>query len=220
MPDIKKVKRSNRYYGRYLYSLELYVPGAFYLRPMDHTRIDFQINYYNQWRTGGRLNLENCDAIHGYCDLLLSLKSPFKTVIYSDFIYIYTSDLQDLNSLIDSPLTQPHRINQITEVDLVYDKNFVYLKNPKYSHRSYLKRRSMSPTTVQALKSFFEINQDNINPNPRLNYILNFYSPHTVNSQRFMHNSDFVDHNNGHELLMLNIILPDIVKQTLSIKAK
>lgn len=215
MTNIKKIKRNDWYYGKYQYSFVLHFPGSFYLKSLNHDAIDQLIRHYSHWITSGHLSSHDIVYIHDYCDLLLSLSSEFKIVIYKDSLYVYTSDIRDINCLVNSPLTKIQKPCQITEAELFYDKDFVYLKNPTHKFRSYLRSRELTTQNSEYLSNFFRTNQETVKPNPRLWYKL-IYN----NRYYYIHTKDFVDHNSKHEILMLNIMLPGIVRRTQEIKAK
>jgi len=219
MAKFKKIKRNSLYFGRYQYVITISIHSIYYIKKLNHDQIDSDIEYYNRWRSRGRLTVEEIDNIHIYCDLLLSLKSSFKITVFANVLYVYTSDLDDLELLINSCHQLHPRWFCVNEAVVVYDKEFVYLKNSVYSYRSFLRPKELSEIETNSLANFFQSNLDSIRLNPRLTMILNYETPRSF-VRRYIHNTDFVDHNDHREILMLNIILPNIVRKTFEIKTK
>jgi hypothetical protein len=210
--------RNSYFYGKYLYSIWLFLPGAIYLKSLNHEQINKLIEFRNNhhWAIG-KLHQIQIDNLHHCCGHLTDIKTDFKITTHYDGIYFYTSNLSDIDQLLtlDFFSNQYHIVRQSM---VVYDKNFVYLKNPKFLYRSYLSNQRINYNGYQTLTNFIQENKDYIKVNARLDWLLNYETD--VTQHKYIHSSDFIDHTTDSEILMINLIIPNLVRKTFKIKAK
>jgi hypothetical protein len=193
------------------------MPGAYCIRSLNHKQIDYQIGFYNRWSTRNKLTPEQISQLHECCDLLDSMKSSYKIVTNCSGVYVYLSTVEDMLAITDSVLGK-EKVLYVNEVDIIYDKNYVYLKNPIHAERAYLKDKIITKEAGQLLLSFLINNSSTLRPNKRLLTCLN--SNRVYKGSKYISRSDFIEYSDSKILLFLNLIMPDLVRKTFAIKAK
>lgn len=219
MLEIQKINKSGLFFDKYRYSICVYLPGAHLLRDVANLNrdiIETRIRFNNTIRySQSFIDVKEEQTLFDLFDLLCEFKQTFKLMCYYNWLYIYIQDYQDIVDF----LSGKDKFPIISEANDIYEKNCVYLKNPAFSQRSYLQNHRLTDQELASLLNFFDTNSNDIRVNGRLNRSIHGFD-HRHKSHKFVSSSDFIDHNNSVIVLMLNIIVPNLVRKTLEIKAK
>jgi len=214
---IIKKNRNDYFYGKYQYSLLIYLTGANCLKStVDHQK-KLQVNCTYFWSRFNKLSVVQIDDLHYCCHQLNQLQNNFKVVTFNDGLSFYTSSLEDINRLMSQDFFE-NRCQDLYQANVVYDKKFVFLKNPKFLYRSYLSSQKLKSDCFQTLQNFTKNNSHSIRCNPRLHWSFNDKSK--IYQYKYIYSTDFVDHNTELEITMLNLIVPQLTRKTFEIKAK
>jgi hypothetical protein len=199
------------------------------LRELNHQYIDVIIERRRQWReislqrwnNSGPINKnivtrrakeitdDNVKNLHTLTDVLLRSRVDFKLVTSVSSAWIYTNNialveqLKELDFLIWPTYTQAV-INR--------PKNTIRLKQPKHTHRSYLRSVKLTEEEKIQLRNFFTNQVECIRISPAL---LTWMGDKFYRTQDYF----FVDHNEKSWLIMLSLIKPGLVRKTVELIA-
>ena len=199
--------RGDLYYGQYLYQARFYLPEASCLRDLNHKTIEQTITWRIRWDKRFEDLKIQTQNLHIVCDQLLALKNPYKKVIYQNWVYIYTSEFNDIVSLSAGPMV----LRGTTQVNVVHPKDTIALKNPKHKFRTFIRSHKPTDGQVESLRVFVEAAGDDIRPSPSLNYFL------TKRRYTWMQEHYFVDHNDMSMVTALALINPRLIRKTMPI---
>lgn len=203
------ISRNGLYFDKYALKLTIYLRNS---RAM--------VNY-NLGRPNKALWGRDDEFYHLYVfnDIFNQDLSDHKQVVRAFALYFYSNSMPDIERITKHIETkQVSCIYDVTCVDFVYEKNQVYLHEPKFSQRSYLNNMKITHTQREALMNFFNDNQDLCKPSKTVRQIIK--GQHRWRKQRFM-KTDFVDHDfSCQDKVFLNIIVPGLFGLTKKICAK
>jgi hypothetical protein len=225
----KSVVKDRLFYDRYTYCVSFHLDEVSCLRELNHQYIDVIIERRRQWREvslnrwanaaqAGKTIIsrrakditdENVTNLHTLTDLLLRSRVDFKLVTSVSSAWIYTNDVQLIEQVkeLDFLICKTY-----TEAKINRPKNTIKLKDPKHSHRSYLKSVKLTDAEKTQLCNFF-INQ--------LGYAR--ISPALLKwmGERYHRTQDyfFVDHNDESWLVLLSLIKPGMIRKTVELIA-
>jgi hypothetical protein len=151
--------------------------------------------------------------IDNLCNFLTVLKSipNSKVVIGYDWGYIYTNDVSVLETLDQVP----YLVNRTySEAVPTYPKDVVLLSRPyHYTHRSYFRDRYVSQDERTKIGNFL-LAQQHIKLSRSMAEYFNSTSP-----GRYCHMRPywFFDHNHTGELLLMEMVMPRMIRKTLPI---
>lgn len=224
---MKISRRTNLWFDQFDWSIKLYLPEAFVLRNLDHTRIDHIIErrrewartivrsqpgswFGNQWKKIRITDTQGQD-LHSFCEFLLDDARPRKMTITGDWIYIYTTDISlitDIKSLgfIDQSLVSVRCVQQVGE------PNTVRVKHPRHIYRSYCRDMPLGAAQRENLGKWLAA-QSGIRMSPSLETAL----ARTATKRIFSYY--FIDHDEHGSLMMLDLIVPNLIRRTLPIVA-
>ena len=216
MLDIKTEPRDRLYHRDYHYSAQFYLHSAAALRKLDHSKIDAYVayrkesrGYYNGWRE--QVTSGDEQKLHNVCNLFLGFKEPFKLMVYSNHVYFYTSCFEDIESVANHPDVAHF---QVTKADVCLPHDVVLLKEPKHKYRTYLKERWIPNEQTPVLRKFLLSRENLYGFTPLFKNRLSTWD-------RFYTMSHFfIDHNDPKDLLMLELVVPGLIRKTLPIQAK
>lgn len=196
--------------------MQFYIKDAGALRVLKHQAIDdfcnnrYGYNWSTRWGDPGPTNEEKA-ALHSLCDRLLSLKEPYKKMVYHSHVYIYSSSLEDLQSIADEPYIS---CLYVTQADVCLPEGVVLLSNPKRKYRTYFKDRWIPEAQSPVLKNFLLNRRDCFDFTP-------LFKDRLEKWDRFYTMSHFfVDHDDPKDLLMLELVVPGLIRKTMPIQAK
>lgn len=220
----KTVKRTEPWYGKFNYCLTFCLEEAFSLRNLNHSHIDRILeiragwgrrmattNYGGSWRGSWipvNITEDTKKNLHSLCDFFLSETSEHKMMIASDWIHVYTNDLDLLGRISDLPFLSRNRM-YLSHHSIVGEPGTVYLKKACYQYRSYFRYAKQELEQANHLRKFLAA-QEHIRLSPSLQQWVGQTSQ-TV-SEYF-----FIDHDDMGVLVMLGLLNPKIIRKTLRI---
>jgi hypothetical protein len=225
-PRFEKVGKGQLYYNLYRYSINFRLEELSCLRNItgdnkkDHALIDRQINFLDNYRRriktwGGNwannwkmpLNKQDVDNLHDFCDLINSVSSDYKLIIYGNSGYIYTNDLQWVSLLESRSYLGALRCQEVT-IDRPGD--CIKLKNPQHKFRTFLRNRWLGESVSKSLRCFLN-NQSEIRLSPSLEKWVDYTDGHRCLEYLFF------DHDDQGIISMLSLISPGITRKTIPI---
>ena len=209
-----KVPRNSLYYGQWQYVVQFRLQDASFLRVLKHARIDESIGYRNEWikryQRPNAVSAEAQENLHLACDYLLSRKHPFKKVICSHYVSVYTNNIEDFDDLDTIPTCEVKYANQ---AEVVLAPDAVTLKNPQHSFRTYFRERWLTDTELANLRRYFQTRKDMFRLSPGFHKLM---SGHRM----WVMSNYFVDHDEPQADLLINMAIPGLVRKTLPIVAR
>lgn len=215
MLDIKSVPRDRLYYKDYHYSAQFYLQNASAIRELDHAKIDAYVAYRKELRAYTNWNRQvtpaNQQQLHNVCNLFLGFLEPCKRMVYTNHVYFYTNCLQDIKSVAEHPDVAHF---EIAKADVCLPHDVVLLKEPKRKYRTYLKERWIPEGQTPVLRNFLLAREDCFDFTP-------LFKKRLTDWDKFYTMSHFfVDHDDPKDLLMLELVIPGLVRKTMPIQAK
>lgn len=205
------------FYDHYEYGICVSLSEAGCLRAKSHKELDHLIEYRNRARAqwGGGLNQpiskETRDALFAVFDELEPIRDKIKLVISYNIMYIYSNDVSILQHFTD--LEQLEFNNAVQSV-VDKPRDVVLITNPKFKYRSYFKDRLLETIECERLINFIESRKDVYGVTRTLKASLRRYRSHYL--QRHL----FVEHNDPKDITMLSLVVPGLIRKTLSVQAK
>ena len=222
---VKPVETDQLFFGQYKYSIRFDMRELGVIRGLNPDNIDRLVNDRNSWREqnrqlyGGSFRMHHIDAtmrqnLKDLCELLEPHKIDIKFVISYDRGYVYTNDFGLVETLAELPILD--RI-QIQEAKQICPQGTIALNDPKWTHRTYFRSKSINETQRKTLVEYLRA-RENIRMGPGLKD----WTKDKTNGWwvQWLHSHFFIDHNNDGELLFLNMVVPDIARRTKQIVAK
>lgn len=215
MLEIKTDARDRLYYKDYHYSAQFYLQHASALRVLEHKVIDDyvyhrkELNSYSNWNR--EVTTANEKQLHNVCDLFLAFQEPFKKMVYHSHIYFYTNCLEDVESVARHP---DIKFFQVSKADVCLPLDVVLLKEPKRKYRTYLKERWIPDGQTPVLRNFLLNRGDCFDFTPLFKHRLEHWD------RFYTMNHFFVDHDDPKDLLMLELVVPGLIRKTMPIQAK
>ena len=224
---VKTVKSDRFYYDLYEYSLSVTVYGASCLRgissedSMNQTefensikrRFEFRNMYRRQNNYGGNwsnpaqsdanteLRLKNLITLSR---VLLVHINNVKIVVSSDSAYVYTNSVAALQDILALGFVSWPVLSRVT---LDRARDTVRLNHSKHKIRSYFRNRRLNWEEKASLASWLR-NQKSIRLSPSLSSWAR-----DDNDDGYMHDYFFIDHNDARDLLMMDLIYPNLIRK-------
>ena len=180
------------------------------LRKLDHDEVDKIIDFRNSWTRHGVISEQIKRDLHITCDCLLDIANPYKITISSNWLYFYTNNPEDIESLAK---TSPMKLlGKISEVEITHAQDAIGLKNPRHLFRTYV--HSHRPTQAQrdSLREFLRHNKKYVRTSPSLK---DFLSPKS--KSLWMMNYFFIDHSDMKMVTALALMNPKLIRKTMPI---
>lgn len=139
------------------------------------------------------------------------VRKQIKMVISFNIMYIYSNDIHVLQKLADLPY-----VNFCNAVQSVVDRprDVILITNPKFRCRSYFKEKVLEEHERDRLLNFLESRKDIFRVTNTLKSTLNRYRIHWLPRHLF------VEHNDPKDITMLSLVMPGIIRKTVSVQAK
>ena len=227
----KPVAKDCLFYSRWQYCISFQLDEVSALKNLDHEYINALIERRKMWRGTAQqrwitsripsipmpvmnssrrrriITDETVNDLHYLADILRKTKIPHKLVTSADHGWIYTNSKRFIKRLsnIESLLDQ-----QYTEAIIARPKNTIVLKEPRHTHRTYLKSSKLTPHEKQNLSNFFINQTEYIKTSPSLSKWL--LMPFHRTQDYF-----FVDHDGEGWLIMLALVKSGIIRKTVEI---
>jgi len=171
-------------------------------------------NYGGSWR-GSWVPLQITDQmrmdVHRLCTFFQQETGDHKIMIASDWIYVYTPDL-DLPKRIWDLDYLDHTRMTLSTFDSVGKPGTVYLQNPDHLYRSYFRQRKLESDQGNRVRGFLSAQQG-----LRMSASLRYWTEKEQES--WLKEYYFIDHDDQGILTMLALIDPRLIRKTLSISS-
>lgn len=141
--------------------------------------------------------------LHTVAQFLLDAQVDYKLVISVDRAWIYTNSVDLVAALSTCPVTA----QKYTRATIARAKNTIVLRNPRHTHRSYLRSGKITHSEKDSLTAFLENHRDEIRMSPAL-------IEWTQESYLRIYEYFFIDHDGPYWLTMLGLVHPGLVKKT------
>jgi len=208
--DIITVNRNRLFYNQYRYCLRLGIDDASSLRGLpDLDKIDDNFDFYYTWRKSyeTKERTRRRDNLHGFYKHLITAVDPFKFVVSNWVVWIYSSDLNFLNSIINLPgVTIP----EFSEAVITHPIGTVLLKKSDYCRRTFLRRTQVSADKKQVLKNFFNNHHGSIKLSGSFKIWLDDCTTHTYDYY-------FIDHNDDSLIVLMSLLHPGLARTTVDL---
>ena len=213
--------RSSLYYAQYEWCITINISEANCLRYLDLAEFERAIRNAKHWAENDRWtdrawSITKETALYETRDLLLSETEPFKTVVSFNTVCVYTNhpDLADRLINLDNDGV---RLRLVRQAVISRPENVVQLRESQYAYRTYLRERKYGLEQRLMLANFLNSRTGTLRPCDSLiawlkggsgfRYNLNYSRAHY-----------FVDHDHPNEGTMLSLVMPGIVRKTMSIQ--
>jgi len=216
MLDIKTPRiehRSQLYYGKYQYVIAIQYQGTRYLRSLDPQVVANRYQHF--W---GLADM----PLHELVDLasqLTQLGTEFKRVCGWDTMHFYSNNaglFDRLSKLLEMQVTD-YRTAKVT-----LEKNKLFLKNPRYKYRSYLRELPVDVKKAQEFLQFVTCRSDylNLDSGSMRRLTLAKTSLLTRASLYPFARHSYIQHNSLMDLTMIEMVMPGLIRKTLTVEAK
>lgn len=163
--------------------------------------------------TNKKLREQRLAQLMSVTEFLYPYRSDIKMVFSGDWGTFYSNDLDFVHAFISKDFSLDV---EFREAVIDRPRNTVRLESSQFDHRSYFAEKSIDPAVKQNLKKYL-MAQSDLRIGPGLKTWLNeqhYYSRWRQNwSQRYF----FIDHNDAGFPVMINLIVPGLIRKTISI---
>lgn len=231
MNKVKIHYRPDLWYGRYRYSIRIWLHEAASLRSMDRERVQKAIQRRREWgrrmvanvgsKQPGSWHWVNLDIteqdesnVLATLDFLLADKREYRKAISGDWVHFYSDDPTFIDDIENLPWLEKRQATRRSEIRLVGNPGTVRLRDVQHRYRTYF-RGYMKLTDQQetALGRYLSGLPD-IRPSPALQHWIRSPGRKTYIGDYF-----FIDHDDTGILTMLSIMVPGIIRRTKPIEA-
>lgn len=223
---INPVEKNSLFFGKYRYSARFDLEELGIIRKLDVDIIDELAAERNAWRQQhqrlysiGRgktwqITPEVTDKLKRMCNLLAQHKEHIKFVVSYDRGYVYTNDLELVKLIYCTDFVGDFQAQEAVQV---CPAGTIALKDPKWTHRTYFKSKTVSDIQRDTLVNYLN-SRENVRLSPGLAEWTKTKAAHYWKT--WVQDYYFIDHNNDGEVLFLNMVVPRITGRTLNIIAK
>jgi hypothetical protein len=222
---VKPVEKNQLFFGSYRYSVRFDIRELGIIRGLNPDKIDQLVADRNRWREehrqlyGAMIRMHQIDSgmkqnLEDLCRLLVPHKEQLKFVISYDRGYVYTNDFELVKTLANLSILDKI---QIQEAHQICPQGTIALHDPKWTHRTYFRSKAVDEIQRKTLAEYLKA-RENVRMGPGLKGWIN--TPGNNWWVNWTHSHFFIDHNNDGELLFLNMVVPNITRQTKQIVAK
>lgn len=220
------MRRTTLWYGQFDLCLNFYLNEAHTLRHRSHSVIDEVLELRKAW--GKRMARQSPqpgswrweplivsdkdrDNLHSMLDFFESRTEDFKISHSGNHIYVYTRDTGMINDILSIDFLTPSRMS-LRKIELKGMPDTICLKTVNHRFRSYFRDLKLSSQQSRSLMHFIA-NQSELRPSPALqNLIIN---DELVRTQEYY----FVDHDDPKIITIFALIVPNLIRRTMSIVA-
>jgi hypothetical protein len=219
MLNFQPASRDRLFYDRYEYGICISLPEAGCLRAKTHTEFLRTIQQRNSMRNS-TYYFDHKRKIEG--DVLDNLTAAFfelercrehiKLIISYNILYIYSNDVKLLNRLAKLSYV---RFNSAVQAVVDKPRDVVMLTDPKFRYRSYFRDRMLTEQQAEMIMKFFDQRKDTFNVTRAFRYSLTRYM-----RAPYIPRHLYVEHNDPKDITMLSLVMPGIIRKTLTVQAK
>jgi len=217
MSNITIDQRSEPYYKQYHHCVIWWMPEGNMMRQLTHKSIDAHIFWRNNslqnWRGSfGRTTITERDQerLHEVCDMLLTIKNPFKKVVCNNTMWFYTNHPEDFAAVVACPGT---KLIEHKQANISLPADCIMLNTPQHKFRTFFRERFLDDTQRELIKKYFNTRTGQFRAGPGFKQLLN-------GSRQWIASYYFVDHDDEKDALFINIACPQLVRKTLPIQAR
>lgn len=206
--------RDRMFYDKYEYGICISLEEAGCLRANSSAGVLEAIRYRNHARSkyySSQITKKQKENLLAMFSELEPVRDQLKLVISFGIMYIYSNNASVLQKLADLPY-----VNFCNAVQAVIDRprDVVVISNPKFKYRSYFKEKVLEEHERDRLLNFLESRKDVFRVTNTLKHTLNRYRIHWLPRHLF------VEHNDPRDITMLSLVMPGIIRKTVSVQAK
>ena len=211
----KPVRRDRLFFDQYHYCMSFRFAESGRMRSLQPRDIKQSVLYANtmmrhSMNTRTRISQEYEGLMLELATLIGTIAVPFKRVVYSDWQYFYSNDVEFFDWLARFP--QVNYVNY-TRADIVMPRDTVVLKSSDYQWRSYFRDRWYSQDQLSTLSKF-------LLSRPEQFAITRHWQDRLQSQHRWISRSFFVDHHDQRDIMLLNMALPGAIRKTMPILLK
>jgi hypothetical protein len=209
----KAVSRDRLYYDQYQYCMRVALDEAGSLRKLSHTYIDLDIERRRAWLIPRIVLTQTIQNLHAVCDVLLAAENPYKMQVNYRGICLYTNDTALFVKLLAIPrLTDfsQQDSSKLTQAVVDHPRNTVVLKDPQHKYRSYFRGLRVSENQKKSIGKLLAANQDTVRTSVGIKHWL-------ASGRVWAMPHYFIDHDDESCLIMLSLIYPGLIKNTVDI---
>lgn len=221
--ELRPVEKNSLFFNQYQYSAKFSLNELGVIRGLKLDKIDQIVRERNKWRQDhqslysgyrNQITEHEVDNLKEVCGLLKKHEKHVKFSVSYNRGYVYTNDLKIIKKIQNLRCISCF---EAQEALVICPAGTLALYNPKWTHRTYLKSRQLTPDQKTMLIDYLK-GRENIRLSPALSEWMitdrgNWYSTYT-------HDYFFFDHNNDGEVLFINMVMSRITGRTLQIVAK
>ena len=207
--------RDRRFYDQYEYGICISLEEAGCLRAKTSQALLKEIQHRNLVRSryGGRGQISSAQVqdLLAMFGELEPIRDRLKMIVSYGIMYIYSNDIPALQKLADLPY-----VRFCSAVQAVVDRprDVVVISNPRFKYRSYFKEKVLEEHERDRLLNFLESRKDIFRVTNTLKNTLNRHRIHWLPRHLF------VEHNDPRDITMLSLVMPGIIRKTLTVQAK
>lgn len=210
------IERNSLFFKQWRYCATIYLRHASCLRQLDHNSIRSVVANRNQWgrlRPGitGQISDDELQNLLTMADWLLSRSVPYKKVVSSQTIWIYTNDISQFES-VETEVPKANLI-QTTEANVVLTPDAVCLTRPHHKFRTYFRYRWLKDIEHEQLTRYFSSRKGLFRLSPGFGQVVS-------NKTSALQSHHFVDHNEPNADFLIGIACPGVVRKTMPIVPK
>lgn len=218
MINFQPVSRDRLFYDQYQYGVCVNVTEASCLRAKTHRELLKMVEYRNRARrqyysSPSRIVIEGDtlnDLIAAF-EFLDPYRDRIKMMVSFNMMYVYSNETQLLEKITQQSWA---RFRSAVRAEVNRPRDVVLLNNPRYQYRSYFKDRVLNEDEAGLLLNFLESRED----------VFSVTSSFRANMRRwrkpFIPRHLFVEHNDPRDITMLNLVVPGLIRKTLTVQAK
>lgn len=211
--DFRTQVRSHRYYNQYQYCLVFGAAHMAALRSLDLKWLDYYIRIRDddsavriRWMT--KVTPSEQRTLHQLLGYLQAHSTPYKKVVSSNTMWIYTNDPQSWQDILQHcPRLQYLGAQQ---VDVSIPQDVILLKNPKHQYRTYFKDLWVNAERLDQIREFFNARTDIFEPSPSFYEVM-------IGKRLWIASWHFVNHNDAKLDLVMQLACPGLVSKTMRI---
>lgn len=203
--------KSQLYFKKYRYAIEVKYSGSRFLGYLDLGRVARQFNSsaVSIWAPRHEHTLEQTLEV---ATGLINLGSDVKLITHWYNMFVYTNDAADHARLCKIPHI---RVAGYRQALVTQPTGVLLRRNPKYQYRSYFRERRVEGTQGQDFLQFVVSRGDYFN----LDLATRMRLASGKHRYPFARHS-FIEHNSPLDLTMIELVMPGAIRQTLPVQAK
>ena len=216
MLDIKTPRiehRSQLYHGKYQYVIAMQYNGARYLRSLNYQHVANKYQHF--WGLADMPLHELLDL----ADQITQLGTEFKRVCSWASMHFYSNNAGLFDCLNKLPAI---KVIDYRTAKVTLEKDRLLLKNPRYKYRSYLRELPVDVKKAQEFLQFVTCRSDylNLDSGSMRRLTLAKTSLLTRASLYPFARHSYIQHNSLMDLTMIEMVMPGLIRKTLTVEAK